>query len=299
MTDIPVAPPETPVVPPVPPVDGGAPPAGAEVKGKAQPQVRKRGYKLSTALFFALIAIVLTAGKLSERTFSLSSMWGVVALGMLAFVLALGFDLLQHPLGILISERNLMSLSRFQLIAWTVLICSAFVIVGMARVFAQVDDPLGITLPAELWQLLGISAASTVGASLVMKNKANKEPADEGALTQKVADQTNDVSAQAVSDNRQGIAYANATPQDARITDMFEGDELANTAYIDMSKVQMFFFTLVAITAYAVNLYAFMRDNTPESFTTFPALSPGLVAVLGISHAAYLGSKSVDKTQTT
>lgn len=262
------------------------------------PPVNPRGYKLSTVLFLALILIVVVAGKLSESTFSLAGVWAIVALAMLAFVLALGFDVQRDPLGILISERNLMSLSRFQLAAWTVLICSAFVTVGLARVFAKVDDPLGIALPAELWQLLGISATSAVGASLVQKNKTNKEPADEQAVTEKVAAQTHETPAD-VSENRQGIAYANTSPKDARITDMFEGDELANTAYIDIGKLQMFFFTLVAVIAYAVNIYKYMVDNTPEVFTTFPALSPGLVAVLGISHAAYLGHKAVDKTKTT
>jgi hypothetical protein len=282
---------ETPVVPPIDaPV---VPPVVATTKTPP----KTRGYKLSTTLFFALIIVVIVAGKLTESTFSLPSMWGVIALAMFAFVLALGADLQGTALGMFISERNLMSLSRFQLSMWTILICSAFVTVGLARVFAHADDPLGIQLPAELWQLLGISATSTVGASLILKGKTNKEPADEEKLTQKVATQTKDVSAANVSENRRGIAYANASPKDARITDIFEGDELANTAYLDLGKVQMFFFTLIALIAYAVNIYQFMADNTPENFTSFPVLSKGLIALLGISHAAYLGNKSVDHTK--
>ena len=114
----------------------------------------------------------------------------------------------------------------------------------------------------------------------------------------KVAAQTNE-SAGDVSSNRSGITYGNASPKDARITDMFEGDELANTAYIDIGKLQMFFFTLVAVIAYAVSIYKFMQDHTPSAFDSFPKLSEGLVTILWISHAAYLGNKSVDKTKTT
>jgi hypothetical protein len=279
----------TPVAPPV-----DAPPP-AVVAVQAPPKVR--GYKLTTALFFALLVVIPVAGYLTKTTFSLPSMWGVIALSMLAFVLALGADLQGTPLGMFISERNVMSLSRFQLAMWTILISSAFVTIGLARVFAPAEDPLGIQIPAQLWQLLGISATSAVGASLILQGKTNKEPADEDKMAAKVAKQTGDVSPQTVKDNRKGIMYANASPKDARITDIFEGDELANTAYLDLSKVQMFFFTLIALIAYAVNLYQFMADNTPENLESFPVLSPGLIAILGISHAAYLGNKGVTHTK--
>lgn len=262
-----------------------------------QPPPKPRGYKLSTALFFVLIVVVIVAGKLTETTFSLPSMWGVIALAMVGFVMALGSDLQGTPLGMFISQRNLMSLSQFQLSMWTLLISSAFVTIGLARVFAHANDPLAIQVPAEVWQLLGISATSTVGASLILKGKTNKEPADEKKLTEKVAAQVKDDSAAVVSENRRGITYANTSPKDARITDIFEGDELGNTAYLDLSKVQMFFFTIVALIAYAVNIYQFMADNTPENLESFPALSSGLVAILGISHAAYLGNKSIDHTK--
>lgn len=264
----------------------------------AVPATKSRGYKLTTTLFFLLIVITVVVGfLLKAERISMTGAWGVIVLGMLAFVTALGLDLEQTALGIFISERNLMSLARFQLACWTVLICSAFVAIGLARVFAHAEDPLGIKVPSELWQILGISTASTVGASLVLKNKTTKEPANEQKVVDKVAART-DETPERVQANRQGIAYANPSAKDARITDMFEGDELANTTYIDISKVQMFFFTLVAIIAYGVNIYQYMVDNTPETMDTFPALSSGLVAVLGISHAAYLGNKSITQTKT-
>ncbi|HEX9606111.1 MAG TPA: hypothetical protein VF962_02690 [Gemmatimonadaceae bacterium] len=259
---------------------------------------KDRGYKLSTALFFVLIIVVIVAGKLSQSNYTLSSLWIVILVAMLAFVVAIGFDLQRHPLGILISERNLMSLSRFQLASWTILICSAFVTLGVTRVFATIEDPLAITVPQQLWQILGISFASTVGASMVIRNKTRKEPAKKDEVMEKVAKQVHEAKP-TVEKNAQGLAYANESPSDARITDMFEGDELSNTAYIDISKLQMFLFTVVALIAYGVNIYQYMFDNTPEVFDTFPALSPGLVTVLGISHAAYLGSKSIDHTKHT
>jgi hypothetical protein len=36
---------------------------------------------------------------------------------------------------------------------------------------------------------------------------------------------------------------------------MFQGDEVGDTAYVDVSKVQMFYFTVIAIIAYAYTVY--------------------------------------------
>lgn len=244
----------------------------------------------------AQLPILLLVGYLSTREIWLTSLWGGVGISMLVLAAALG-DAKGRIGGILISERNLMSLSRFQIVAWTLLICSAFITVALARVFANMDNALAIQLPIELWQLMGISGASSVGAALVIQQKTKKTAApgemERAGVTLKT--EATDVAAQA-----QGIAFANPDPKDAGFTDMFSGDEVANRAYIDMSKLQMFFFTLVALVAYGAQLGAFMmKDVTAAAVTTFPPLSQGLIALLGISHATYLGTKTVDRTKTT
>src|SRR5271157_3923684 len=52
--------------------------------------------------------------------------WFVVALSMVVYLLFLGRWISGRPLGVLVNERNLMSLSRFQMLLWTVLLLSAF-----------------------------------------------------------------------------------------------------------------------------------------------------------------------------
>ena len=52
--------------------------------------------------------------------------WLVIAVLMVVYFLFLGRWISGRPLGTLISERNLMSLSRFQMVSWTVLLLSAF-----------------------------------------------------------------------------------------------------------------------------------------------------------------------------
>lgn len=255
-------------------------------------------------VFAAQVPIMLLVGNLSRRGYSLPSLWAVVAISMLVFLMALG-ESKGRIGGVLITNHNVMSLSRFQIVAWTLLICSAFVTVALARIFDPnktvmvkgkpvVIEPLAIELPEELWQLLGISGASTIGAALVMQRKTQKTPAP-GEVTRAAGAMKQ--SPEKTEEQMDGVAYRNTDPKEARFTDMFEGDEITNAAYIDISKVQMFFFTLIALVAYGSALWKFM-DGSIDSLGKFPEVTSGLVALLGISHATYIGNKSVDQTKT-
>lgn len=254
-----------------------------------------RSYRMVAILLVAQLPVMLLAGYLSTRPVTLTSLWALIAVSMLALLMALG-DAKGRIGGVLIDEHNLMSVSRFQLVAWTLLICSAFAMIALARVFNGVNDALAIKLPMELWQLLGISGASSVGSALIMQNKKNKQPAA-GEMERAAASLQE--APESVASNAHGVAYANPTAADAHFTDMFEGDEVANSAYIDMSKVQMYFFTLIALITYGAQLGQMMADKAVAELGAFPELSSGLVALLAISHATYLGSKSVDKTRTS
>jgi hypothetical protein len=106
-----------------------------------------------------------------------------------------------------------------------------------------------------------------------------------------------DETAAEIEENRAGTVYANKTICDAQFTDIFEGDELGNMAFIDLSKVQMFLFTVVAIIAYMFQIYATIRHTHPAFITSLPVLSEGLIAILLISHAGYLTNKSIDHTK--
>ena len=66
-----------------------------------------------------------------------------------------------------------------------------------------------------------------------------------------------------------------------------------------MGKVQMFFFTLVAVVTYGSMLWSLFRsDGTALNEVIFPAVNTSLLAILGISHAGYLAEKTADHTQT-
>jgi hypothetical protein len=257
--------------------------------------------------------------------------WGVVGLCMVLFVFCLGVAISGRPLGILINEQNLMSISRFQAVLWTVIIVSALLVIASARMRDGVKDPgspLNIKFSTQVLALLGISSVALVGSPLIDATKKSKTPdpavaaqtaaalATTNNVPASVAGQTpvadsasNNVPAaltaqaaalsNAISQNAQGLLYKNPQISDASFSDMFEGTEIGNAAHVDLAKVQMFFFTLIVALAYIYALGTVITGNTiDDPNLSFPPLSDGMVALLGISNGGYLGAKAVDHTKT-
>lgn len=136
----------------------------------------------STVSSFALIAAILVAAYLAPLQ------WGflIVMSLMLIFCVLLGLVICKDPLGILISDQNVISLSRFQTVLWTVIIISALLVIAMARIkngvvagddSAELGDPLNIILGKDLLALFGITAASLVGSPLIAATKKSKTAA--------------------------------------------------------------------------------------------------------------------------
>jgi len=94
-----------------------------------------------------------------------------------------------------------------------------------------------------------------------------------------------------------GLLHKNADPSEARWVDLFRGEEIANYKLVDMSKVQMLFFTVVVIAAYAAAILSMLLDMKTLMTATslsFPDFAPSTNALLGISHGTYLSVKTVD-----
>jgi len=229
--------------------------------------------------------------------------WIILMALILAFVMYLGYCTMGTWEGIIINERNLMSLSRMQIIAWTILIVSALMVMVVVRVAANVPDALNIEINQNIWAVLGLSAFAAVGAPMINNAKSIKEPAPDAkdpAVTPVTrAASLLDEKAADIEEHRKGLLYANNTPDDARFTDIFEGDELANTMYLDITKVQMFWLSLIAIAGYAFLLLNLFLTATPDALTKFPAFSEGYLAILAVSHATYLGGKTITQTKST
>lgn len=208
------------------------------------------------------------------------------------FVIVVGAGVTKRTLGVLIDTRNKISLSQFQMVLWTWILLSGFAGIVAVRLVAGVEDPLGVTWDERLWGLLGISVGSAVASGAVSNVKKGKEPAP-AALAAAVARLPVNVQQQGI--RREGLLVTNATPKDASFWDMFRGEEPANYSLLDIGKVQMFVFTMVAALAYAVALFQLVGSSSAEDLRAMPRLSEGLVFILGISHVGYLGNKWTDK----
>jgi hypothetical protein len=254
---------------------------------------QRYGSLVVIAILLGAIYYVETAAR-----FTPARSWEVTLLLLVVFCLYLGLALSRRPLGILVGPRNLMSLSRFQLVAWSIVILSAFITIAFRRILdPTVAAPLDMPMDPHLWALLGISTASLVGTPLILQKKTDKDP-DPGVVQKSAAALGETVAS--VDSNRQGTLYANTSVWDARFTDMFEGDEVGNTAYVDIAKMQMFLFTMIIIVAFCFQVYHLLNAFAAKTITAgdlkMPVLSDGVVALLGISNAGYLGSKTADHT---
>jgi len=192
--------------------------------------------------------------------------------------------------GLLIDQRNSISLSRLQASLWTLVTSSSFLSAAMFNVRFGQSDPLMISIPPGIWVLMGISATALVGTPLIHNYKQNQDPNDE--QTAKTLAQ---LSAQNVDPNQfdtDGRLLVNKSPANAKWTDLFRGEEVGNAAQIDLGKTQLFYFTIILVLVYVVTLgYLFARQIAVIS--SFPDLNEGVLTLLGISNGAYLSNKAV------
>ncbi|MDD3579479.1 MAG: hypothetical protein PHW74_00500 [Desulfobacca sp.] len=100
---------------------------------------------------------------------------------------------------------------------------------------------------------------------------------------------------------KEGLLKVNESPQQASLSDIFQGDEIGNYQLIDLAKVQMFFFTVAILISYGVTLGGLLTNSATVLApfgVNLPPFSAELNTLLAISHAGYLTVKSVDHTKT-
>jgi hypothetical protein len=237
-------------------------------------------------LFIIVIAL---AGIFAPTSIRLAIWIGTLIL-LSVFLLVLGRGITGQWLGFLIDNTNKMSLSRLQLGLWLILIVSAFLAAALSNLHIVIFNmpvnnmpvnALSITIPQELLALFGVSATALVGTSAILNVK------NSNALQSK---------------NGKNIA-TKGSRYDAKWYDIFKGDDAANAAYVDLSKVQMFYITIILVLVYGVALGAMFTgvgggvDPTTLAITAFPPLSATMVTLLGISQAGYLVYKAVPRNQ--
>jgi hypothetical protein len=226
--------------------------------------------------------------------------WLVWLLSAAIFALAgcyLGLSITGRALGILINERKLMSISRVQVALWTLLILSAYFAIAAVRIRAgDIPDPLNIAIDWQIWAVMGISLGSFAGRTAIMGKKGAVIPENRDWEATRAAKNLPDETKDEIKENSLGVLYANRCIAKASFMDMFGADEVRNTRFVDIGKVQMFFFTVILLATYAAALFSLMATHSPAEITGFPPIEDGFVAVLGLSHAGLLASSGITYT---
>ncbi len=90
--------------------------------------------------------------------------------------------------------------------------------------------------------------------------------------------------------NKVGVIYRNESPEQASWLDIFRGDEISNYQVVQVSKIQMFFFTIAIVLSYSVLLWALMNnaEAMSQNSLNLPEFSDTLNGLLALSHAGYL-----------
>jgi hypothetical protein len=254
--------------------------------------------RLSYILIFSLLAAVLyfSAAGLGQAVSALQLWYGYLLL-MLLVLLLLGKTITGSWRGVLIDERNVISLSRFQLLAWTWLILPSYAVAVLWNMQLSGAQAINtIALDPTLWLLMGISTTSLAASPLILNGKKAQTPQTiemerTFAQLQQQGEQTS---------SHQGLVVTNQSHRQAKWSDMLTGEETGNAAHLDLSRVQMFFFTLISLLIYAAtlnNMFARLTSAPLTMLTELPQLSEGLLALIGISHSGYLAVKALPASQ--
>lgn len=249
--------------------------------------------KTHSAVATLVVALIPLAGWFSTAYGKQAQGWLAVAILLAVFSAILGHSVMGLWRGILIDSRNVISLSRLQMVVWTVVVMSAYMAAALYNVYTGIDEPLGISIPEQVWIAMGISTTSLVGAPMLLAPKAAKPPSEEAYGATKMELVRKGESPEETT--HIGQLLCNMSPWIAQWSDMFTGDETSNGGHIDVAKVQMFFFTLLIIISYCVALWHMFMNAQPDGITAFPRLDNSTIALLGISHSGYLLNKTVPR----
>jgi hypothetical protein len=181
--------------------------------------------------------------------------------------------------GIFIDSRDTWSLTQFQLVLWTFIIIPVLIAVVIGRATEDPSTAWDLTVPGQIWGLLGLSLGSTVLA-VAVKSQKNDPPGNPLSASDRV--------------------LARTEARKARFSDMFAYDEgTGSLTRLDVTKFQNFVFTVALAVTYLWNcLWLFGKAATPSAITGLPDFSGVALGILGISHAGYLTEKVIPQAGT-
>jgi hypothetical protein len=216
----------------------------------------------------------------------------LIVLGLMIGALAVtGWAVNGRFAGVIIDNRNRMSLSKLQAAAWTCVVLAGFASAAAfnahapAAGFAPVSV-MSVQIPGELLLAMGLSATSLVATPALLSLKAQETPDPKGVRA-----------AAAKGFGANGKVLVKDDPGQASVADLVTGEEVGNASAPDLGKIQQAAITLVLLGCYAAYVYGLLAGPT-SIITSLPVLDKSFVWLLGISHASYLAYKAAPHTQS-
>lgn len=183
----------------------------------------------------------------------------IIAFGVLALFWIL-YRLLSgtwNLLAVVRGEDGRYSTSKLQFWMWTIVALFSYVAFYAARVNGGLFKPID-SVPQSLLIAMGLSAATTVAAKGITVSQVQNG----------------------------SVAKSAVTPGQTRAAQVLEDDG----GNLDLSKIQLLAWTLVAIGVYIINTCNLINQRTLDAL---PDISSALMTLMGIGQAAYLGKKLV------
>ncbi len=227
-------------------------------------------------------------------------------LAIILMILAAGIALKSYFLGALIDERNRLSLSRVQQLAWTVVLLGGITILGVfnmsllagfVRDLAQMNTLQDAATEVQnffpamdlaLWAALGINLlVSPLFSKLILNAKELK--ADSNQIQPIVASEA---------------LEKRAVPGKAALSDLFTSEGEANAGQVDVSRLQHLVITGLLLSGYVLLLVEYVRAIDVTSvlisaltgapvFAAMPPIDGTFISLLVLSHAGYLAFKAM------
>ncbi|KQM36447.1 hypothetical protein [Sphingomonas sp. Leaf10] len=223
---------------------------------------------------------------------SLGGPWlfAVGSLVVIAGVVGMGFW--GSVLGALIDSRNRLSLSRLQLMAWTILVLSLF---GITSPFLIGASEGAVSLPQypwEIWALLGISIGTPPLSGLILVSKSGQAPQPNAERSIRDDPDATNV----------GRVEVNLDPNGWSFLDFFRGEEVSNRDEIDISRFQYFVITIILLMVFigliGTELWSLQAGQDWAIWAktkSYPTLNETFIGLLALSHGGYLGMKLLAK----
>ncbi len=253
-----------------------------------------------SVILFALLVACAAWIYLSHDPAQLRTQWIAVELLFVVLCIVVGILVNGRPDGILIDDLNRISLERTQWVAWLIVLLGGYFVAAIWNVTQGTAFP---TMQTDLFALLGIVSVSPVISNVIVDNKKNQSAQSAAAPA---AAPAAPAAASAVAPPEQltagddpqqiGVMDANKSPYEASWSDLYLGEEAANRYVVDISRLQKLIITVILVFAYAVSLWRLFGHQPAPTALNMPEVGRDFLALLGISHGAYLASKTTTKT---